>query len=130
MSTKITNFEKCLRLKRELLTRAGEIMTCTHWDGEYASGRLRQVPSQALQTFGTVDLGSLTADEMDQIGLQKTPECEARVIPIWLWAFLPEEIKDGSGEKTRVRLKAELDSDHRFGNTAHSIFPAETKEAE
>lgn len=118
----MSELEKCLWIRREILARAGEAISYTHWSDEFAAKRLKKFPAE---TGITVQLGQLTGDEMDELGLERAEGIpEARLIPLWIWEFLDEEIKDGKGENRRTRRKSEMDSDNRCGQTAHTIFPA------
>ena len=70
-------------------------------------------------------IAELNAEQMDDLGFGGwSEENPMRLIPLWLYQFLPDEIETEciDGKKTRLK-KSEMDTDNRYGMLAYSILP-------
>ena len=120
----MTTYENCKTLRRCIVNRAAEVMSYTNWSDEFAAKQIREIPA-ALEKIGKVNIAELTADQMDDLGFGRwSKENPMRLIPLWLYPFLPDEIEIEciDGEKTRLK-KSEMDTDHRYGMLAYGILP-------
>lgn len=107
------------------MNRAAEVMNYTNWSDHSAAEKIREIPAAMLEKIGKVNIAELTADQMDDLGFERwSEENPMRLIPLWLYPFLPDEIEaeciDG---KKSVHKKVDMDNDHRFGCLAYGIWP-------
>ena len=121
-------FNKCLTIRRTLLTRAAEVMLYENWSPEYAVKRLRDFPAAVLKDhpeLGQIQPAELTAQECDSLGFGRwNKDKPLRLIPLWLYPFLADEIQTTCIDGSSVLRKADMDTDHRMGQLAYSITPA------
>ena len=121
----MTTYENCKTLRRCIVNRAAEVMNYTNWSDDFAAKQIREIPAALLEKIGKVNIAELTAEQMDDLGFGRwSEENPMRLIPLWLYPFLPDEIEteciDG---KKSVLKKADMDNDHRFGCLAYGIWP-------
>lgn len=92
--------------------------------------KIREIPTALLEKIGKVNIAELTAEQMDDLGfIRWSEENPMRLIPLWLYQFLPDEIETEciDGEKF-VLKRADMDNDHRLGWLAYGIWPNEKAE--
>lgn len=121
----MTEYQKAKRIRQYITQRAAEVMNYESWSDEFSTENIRNIPQKILENIGTVDVTSLTDEEMEDLGFTKwSQDNPMRLIPLWLFPFLPEEIHiqnfDGSKQ---ILKKSEMDKDHRFGCLAYGIPP-------
>ena len=124
----MTTYELCKAIRRRIVNRAAEVMNYTSWDHEFAANEIRTIPAKIMadEAFEPIRLEELTAEQMDDLGFGMwSEENPMRLIPLWLFPFLPEEINCGciDGENGKLK-KSEMDNDHRFGSLAYGVMPA------
>lgn len=126
----MTTYEKCRSIRRAVLNRAAEVMNYTNWGDEFAAGQIREIPAKLAKHVGEVNIGNLTASQMDDLGFGSWSKGDAaRLIPLWLFPFLPDKIESKCIDGTVATLeKSEMDTDHRFGCLAYSVYPSAKEE--
>lgn len=113
-------------IRNYIVRRSAEVMNYS-WDDKYSAEYIKKIPEIVQKELGlkTVDVSKFTSEQMDDLGFGRWEENNPmRLIPLWLFQFLPEEIetKDING-KTEILKKSEMDNDHRFGCLAYGIIP-------
>lgn len=121
----MTTYEKCQAVRRAIMTRAAEVMNYTRWDDKFAANQIRETPERLIKEIGKINIAELTASEMQDLGFGVwSDDTPMRLIPLWLFPFLPDEIECESISGTKTVLKtSEMDNDHRFGCLAYGIVP-------
>lgn len=124
-NNKMNTYEQCQTLRRCILNRAAEVMNYTNWSADFAASQIREIHEKLKDKIGTINIAELTAEQMDDLGFGKwSEENPMRLIPLWLYQFLPDEIEtewiDG---KRSVLKKADMDTDNRYGMLAYGIWP-------
>lgn len=117
----ISEYQKCKFIRQIILNRSAEVMNY-HWSDEFCTKEIRDIDIPGIKS---VDITKLTKRQMDDLGFGKwSKEDRMRLIPLWLFKWLPETIisKSISGD---IKLKkSEMDTDNRFGYLAYGIYPA------
>jgi hypothetical protein len=121
-------YKLCKAIRRRIVNRAAEVMNYTSWSDDFAAKKIRSIPTAILsdENFQPIRVEELTAEQMDDLGFGSwSEENPIRLIPLWLFPFLPEEINCGciDGESGTLK-KSEMDNDHRFGCLAYGVMPA------
>jgi hypothetical protein len=121
----MTTYEKCQAVRRAIVNRAAEVMNYTNWSDEFATKQIREIPEVLAEKIGKINIAELTAPQMDDLGFgQWSEDNPMRLIPLWLFKFLPDEIESECIDGTKSVLKtAEMNNDHRFGCLAYGIWP-------
>ena len=122
----MNTYEKCKRIRRGILCDAAEVMVYTNWPAAFAAQQIRQVPDRILEAHGPVNIAELTLDQMTELGFGIwSDENPMRLIPLWLYPFLPDELEVTSISGTKsVLKKLDMDTDIRGGCLAFGIVPA------
>ena len=126
----MNTFEKCKTIRGILMTRAAKVMAYKSWGDDFAAKQIRSAPEEIEKMKGGKELfgiqpAELTEDEMTDLGFGKwSEESTMRLIPLWLFPFLAEEIETEciDGEK-KLTKKSEMDNDNRFGCLAYGVIP-------
>ncbi len=124
MPRPMTTYEKCKAVRRIILNRAAEVMNYEFGD-KSAANSIREIPEMLAEKIGKINILELTARQMDDLGFMKwEKDGQMRLIPLWLFQFLPDEIESESinGVKS-VMKRAEMDNDNRFGCLAYGVLP-------
>jgi hypothetical protein len=121
----LSTYEKCEHVRYIIVKTASEVMTYTNWSDDFAAKQLREIPKRLLETVGPIEISELTSEEMDALDFATwSKENPIRLIPLWLYHFLPDKIFltciDGV---SRTYKKSELDADNRAGCIAYGIHP-------
>ena len=126
----LTMFEKCEEIKNLWCKKVAEaFLYRKFWGDDYCLKEIFSVP-QIMKNWEK-DYGSfeiqpceMTDKELEKLGFGKWSEITSiRLIPIWLYPFLPEKIKTISIDGSKCLKKSEMDTDHRFGYLAYGITP-------
>jgi hypothetical protein len=120
----MNTFEKCKAIRRCLVNRAAEVMVYNNWSGDLAKSHIVGLPREAIDKLKLDDL-ILSGEEMDFLEFGRwSKESPVRLIPLWLFPFLPDVIETESilGEKATLK-KSEMDLDNCFGMLAYGVFP-------
>ena len=121
----MTTYEKCQAVRSAIVNCAAEVMNYSSWDDGFAAKQIREIPETLAAEIGKINIAELTAPQMDDLGFgQLSKDDPMRLIPLWLFKFLPDEIecKSIDGAKS-VRKTEEMDSDHSFGCLAYGVLP-------
>ena len=112
-----------------MLNKAAEVMNYTNWSDEFSTKQNREITDIVDQQIGKINIAELTKEQMDDLGFGTWSEDNPmRLIPLWLFKFLPDEIESECINGTKTVLKtAEMDNDHRYGYLAYGIWPAIAK---
>ena len=124
---RMTTYEKCQAVRRAIVNRAAEVMNYTNWSDELAAKQIREISEVLADKIGKINIAELTAPQMDDLGFGRwSKDNLMRLIPLWLFKFLPDEIESECIDGTKAVLKtAEMDNDNRFGCLAYGIWPYE-----
>ena len=122
---RMTTYEKCQAVRRAIVNRAAEVMNYTNWSDELAAKQIREISEVLADKIGKINIAELTAPQMDDLGFGRwSKDNPMRLIPLWLFKFLPDEIESECIDGTKAVLKtAEMDNDNRFGCLAYGIWP-------
>lgn len=118
----MTTFEKCKFIRSSLLTKAAEVMNY-NWSDSFSKSEIKDFPKKIIEKIDSVNISELSKSEMDDLGFGHwSEESEMRLIPLWLYPFLPPNLQAESicGTYTKV---SEMSTDHRFGFLAYGIMP-------
>lgn len=125
----MTTFEKCKAIRNSILTRCGEIMSY-QWDDHSKVSNIMDI-HKSISEWETkhgsfkIDPNDLTEDEMVKLGFSSwSEESKIKLIPIWLYPFLAEDIETESISGSKHTKKSEIDNDHRFGLLAYGVIPS------
>ena len=129
---KMSTFEVAKNIRWVIVRIASESMIYTNWTTDFVASQLREIPERIKKEdwFSPVDPSDLTEKEMLSLGFGKwSKDDPMRLIPLWLFPFLPDEVDCGciDGEK-RVQKKSEMDNDSRFGLLAYGVMPKKATE--
>ena len=121
----MTTYEKCVNVRRVIVTRAAEVMNYINWDDKFASKQIREIPEVLAKKYGNINIAELTKAQMHDLGFGRwSEESPIMLIPLWLYKFLPDEFECECIDGTKKVMKtAEMDNDHRFGCLAYGIIP-------
>jgi hypothetical protein len=129
----MNTFEKCKKIRTVILNRSAEVIAYKNWNDEFSAKQIRNIPDDVdkmkhgKELFG-IQPSELTEDEMIDLGFGKwSDETPMRLIPLWLFPFIAEEIETEciDGEK-KLMKKSEMDNDNRFGCLAYGVIPKNT----
>lgn len=126
----MTTFERCQTIRRMLVIRAAEVMAYKNWGDDFAAKQIRNFPEELMEQNSGPDLfgiqpADLTEAEMVDLGFRRwSEETPMRLIPLWLFPFLAEEIETEciNGEK-KILKKADMYIGNRFGCLAYAVIP-------
>lgn len=120
----MTNYEKCRALRQCILNRAAEVMNYTNWSNDFAAKQIKETHNSLSEQIGEIDIGDLTSAQMDDLGFGRwSDENQMRLIPLWLFQFLPEIIESKCINGKSMLKKSDMDTDNRFGFLAYGIMP-------
>lgn len=128
----MNTYEQCQTLRRCILNRAAEVMNYTNWGDDFAAKQIREIHENLKEKIGSINISELTAEQMDELGFGRwSEENTMRLIPLWLYQFLPDEIETEciDGKKSRLK-KSEMDTDNRYGMLAYGIWPNDQAQAQ
>lgn len=125
----MTTYELCLAIRWRIMQRAGGALTYLNWSNDFAAQQLRELPGKLMKDpdFKPLDLSELTSEQMDDLGFGKWDEGNPlRLIPVWLFPFLPDEVNCGSidWDAPSIIKKVDMDNDSRCGCLAYGVYPA------
>jgi len=131
MSKEMTLLDRCEAIKRTILRATAESMMYESWDDEFRLKNIREVPeivSKWEEKHGSfkIDPNEMTEEDLIKLDFgQWSEESNIRLIPIWLYPYLSDEIETISISGSKHTTKAEIDTDHRFGCLAFGVIPKE-----
>lgn len=123
----MTAYKVAKKIRNHVMTMSAEVMNYKSWSDDFAVQRIREIPEKTA-SIGTVNVAELTEDQMNDLGFGRWSEdSPMRLIPLWLYPWLPDEIELGciNGKKETLK-KSEMDTDNRFGYLAYGVRPANT----
>jgi hypothetical protein len=126
----MTTYEKCKQLRHIVLRAAAEITVYTNWGAEFAIRQLRELPGEITSDeLRNIQPAKLTASQMEDLGFRKlSQDAEDRLIPLWLYPFLAEDIATTDIAGGTHICKSDMDTDNRFGLLAYAVRPAAIRE--
>jgi len=120
---KLSVFESVNWIRNYILKYTGEVLNYKNWGAEFSYEQLmKSVDSfnQKHSKYLNLEICELTYEQLEQLGFGKwSDDTPLRLIPLWLFPFLPETIYTGIGEEQLK--KSEMDTDHRCGYLAYGI---------
>lgn len=124
----LTTFQKCELIREYLVRKVSEVIVyADHWGDQFCMSELLEIPTSVLtgQQDGQdwhIDPTDLTTEEMDKLGFGKFDEnSTGRLIPIWVYPFMVDEVKLTSINGDQVIKKSEMNTDTRFGFLAYEV---------
>ena len=127
----MNTFEKCCLIRRMIVNQAAEVMAYDNWGSEFAVKQIRNFPSEIRKMKSGKDLFEIQPAEMTKIQLKELgfsrwdSKTEMRLIPLYLFPFLAEEIKVECIDGTSLTKKSDMDKDIRFGCLAYGVIPVD-----
>lgn len=116
-------FEECKLIRQNLLsTTAMGAVYKQHWGKDF---RISEIDDtiEKLKKF-KINPNNLTSLQMDELGFGIwSDENPMRLIPIWLYPFLTEDIETESISGSKHTKLSEIDNDCRFGCLAYGVIP-------
>jgi len=124
---KNTAYQNAQTIRRIIVNRTAEIMNYS-WDDGFNTKRIKSIYEDCKEKIPTINVAELTAEQMDELGFSKWNEgSQMRLIPLWLYKWLPEVIETECINGTKSILKkSEIDTDNRGGCLAYGIYPAKS----
>lgn len=125
----MTTYEKCCAIRHLILTRAAEVVTYLNWDAEFVAKHLREQATELIERNPELKLNAiqpceLTSNECDELQFGRwSKEDPMRLIPLWLFPFLAEDIKVACIDGSTTISKQQMDDDHRGGYLAYGVLP-------
>lgn len=110
--SELTTFEMVKYIQRRMLTKMAEVIVYKeHWSDEFRLKEIDELVDSIKKQDGyfDVDPKELTEDEVKTLDFRKWDDSAFYLIPIWLWHFLTEDVKEGK------------DNDHRMGFLAFGV---------
>ena len=125
----MNTYEKCCSIRRLILTRAGEVMNYD-WDAEFSKKNIKEFPDDLKNRMNTrgndffnIQPSELTKEEMTELDFGRwSKDDPMRLIPLWLFPFLAQDIKTECIDETKRIRKSDMDTDHRFGCLAYGVL--------
>lgn len=126
------DYKNAKLIRNYIVQRSAEVMNYTNWSEEFSTKQIREIPEIVARKIPLINIGNLTSEEMNDLGFGYWSESNPmRLIPLWLFKFLPEKIEskciDGT---TSILNKSEMDNDTRFGCLAYGIVPQDYQSVE
>lgn len=126
----MTTYERCKRIREMIMTRSAEVMNYENWSDDFAAKQIRDfakdmATKDGAEPFMCIQPCELTLTEMVDLGFGLwSDDSPMRLIPLWLYQFLADEIivESISGDLD-IMKKSEMDTDHRFGCLAFGVKP-------
>jgi hypothetical protein len=123
-------FEKCKAIRNLIVNNAmmGYVYK-TYWSSECRIEKIDEIVSVVKgweKEHGSFEINpcEMTDAELHELGFGKmSGESELRLIPIWLYPFLKEEIDTTCINGLSKIKKKDMDTDHRYGYLAYGIIP-------
>ena len=126
----MTTYEKCCAIRHLILIRAAEVVTYLNWDAEFVAKHMREQAAELIDRNPELKLNAiqpceLTSNECDELRFGRwSKEDSMRLIPLWLFPFLADDIKVVCIDGSETISKQKMDNDHRGGYLAYGIVPA------
>lgn len=124
----MNTFQKCQMIRSIIVNRAAGIMVYTNWNDDFAVKQIRNIPDMLLSEnpeLGQIQPSELTTDQCDSLDFGKWSEKNPiRLIPLWLFPFLADDVKTTCIDGSDVLRKSDMDNDSRFGCLAYGITPS------
>jgi hypothetical protein len=121
----MTTYEKCGDIRRVIVNQIGVVLTNPHWGPEYQIKQVLKLPEAIIPQVAPIEIGELTNAEMDDLGFGRWDAKDTkRLIPIWLFPFLPDKITSTNPwGKVETLDKASMDTDCCYGWMAYGVWP-------
>jgi hypothetical protein len=120
----MNTYEKCKKLRFEILSRAAAVMNYTDWSADFAVRQIREIREKTKKEIGAINIAELTVEQMKDLGFCKwSNENPIYLIPLWLYEFLPDEIETRCINGGMERFKSAMSADARCGLLAYGILP-------
>lgn len=119
----LSEYEKAKWIRSVILNRAAEVMNY-NWGDDFSSQRIKEIPEKLSEQVESIDITQLTKDQMIDLGFGKWEEnSKDFLIPLWLFPWLKSEIITKCIDGTKTLMKKDMDTDHRYGLLAYSVYP-------
>lgn len=123
-------YAKCLSARQSILNNTAQAITYGWgnrygWSNTTIAQTILELPTRIKRQVGEIDITQLTAEQMDDLGFGTFSEdLPIRLIPLWLFPYLPTRIKVTKLDGTTEDISTEkMDTDHRGGCLAYGIYP-------
>lgn len=125
---KLTEYDKCKNIKNNLLIAMGENINYKNLTDKKRIENIDSRVKALKEKHGCkdVDPTKLTLKEMNRIGFGTwSDKTKSKLIPLWLFPFLIEEFESETINGEKVKLKKDMDDDHRMGFLAFLVKPTD-----
>ena len=120
----MNTYEKCRRIRKAIVNRAAEVIAYDNWAADFAARQIREVPDVLRQEpeLTGIQPCELTSEQCDELGFGTWSEDNPmRLIPLWLFPFLADEITTTCISGSVVHRREDMDNDVRFGCIAYGV---------
>lgn len=125
----MTTYELCRHIRRIIVNKAAGVMLYNQsWGAVSCMDEIALAAEKIkkMEDYRDLQLAELTLTEMTELGFGRwSEESTGRLIPGWMFPFLPNEIKTSCMDGSAVLRKSEMDNDTRFGCLAYSVTPSD-----
>lgn len=126
---KMDTYDLCKAIRSRIINKAAMVMVYKEsWSAKFQAKEMGEIEEGLLSAdgFHRVDPNDLTEDQMKELGFGLWDEDNPiRLIPLWLFPFIADEIECGSINNTDKGLvkRCDMDNDQRFGCISHGVTP-------
>ncbi|MFA5378180.1 MAG: hypothetical protein WC455_20675 [Dehalococcoidia bacterium] len=119
----MNDYEKCCKIRRVILKRAGEIMAYSNWGAEFSYRQITELKHhEALEDARGIDPNNLTREQALDLGFGRWEDGNPLLlIPIFLLPFLAETFDYMSFTGERGTTRDNMDNDNRYGCLAYGV---------
>ena len=120
--------ERCESIRGLYLNRVASVIVYGNWTDEFKMSVIKEIPSIVKgweKEYGSfkIDPNLLTMEDTEKLGFGKWDDSDLRLIPLWLFPFLSEELEVYSINGKKITKLSDMDNDNRFGCLAYGIKP-------
>lgn len=126
---KMTTFEKAKAIRSLIISRTVQSITyIDSWGQDFAMKQILEIPEivkgweKKDKVSFTIDPYELSLVEMSDLGFGTWDDSGLQLIPLWLYPYLPENIKTVSISGNEYHSKKDIDTDSRAGVLAYGIY--------
>jgi len=132
MSESNSTFEKCMNIRQFIMNRAAEVIVYGgkgSWSPEFCFEQMTAFVEKQKKNspdYYQIQPSELTSEQMDTLRFGRWSEDDPmRLIPLWLFPFLADDVRVRCIDGSETLKKADMDDDHRFGQLAYGVLPAD-----
>jgi hypothetical protein len=121
-------YEKCDAIRSLYLNRVASITVYDKWTDKFKLSEIKDIPEIVKgweKEHGSfkIEPNLLTMEDTKKLGFGKWDKSDLRLIPLWLFPFLSDELEVYSINGKKVTNLSDIDRDNRFGCLAYGVKP-------